>query len=99
MQERQRSDIRPLPNIKEDVRRHHPNYQSSSRILRKLLTAFNISQYELDEYEADDIIGTLSTKGNAEDAEVVVISGDKDLTQLVTDTYNRVDYPKRNYGY
>lgn len=53
--------------------------------IRKLLKAFNISQYELDEYEADDIIGTLSRKGNAEDAEVVVISGDKDLTQLVTD--------------
>ncbi|MHA6260646.1 DNA polymerase I [Sporosarcina sp. CAU 1771] len=52
--------------------------------IRKLLTAFNISQYELDEYEADDIIGTLSKDGNKEDAEVVVISGDKDLTQLAT---------------
>ena len=37
------------------------------------------------EYEADDIIGTLSRKGNEAEAEVVVISGDKDLTQLVTE--------------
>ena len=53
--------------------------------MRKLLKAYNIPQYELDQYEADDIIGTLSNKGNAEETEVVVISGDKDLTQLATD--------------
>lgn len=53
--------------------------------LRKLLDAYNIGQYELDEYEADDIIGTLSRQGEAEGVEVVVVSGDKDLTQLATD--------------
>ena len=44
-----------------------------------------LTQYELDQYEADDIIGTLSHKGDADDAEVVVITGDKDLTQLATE--------------
>ena len=53
--------------------------------LRKMLDAYNIQQYELDEYEADDIIGTLSEIGDKEEAEVVVISGDKDLTQLASD--------------
>lgn len=53
--------------------------------LRKLLEAYQIPQYELDQYEADDIIGTLSHRGNDEQAEVVVISGDKDLTQLTSD--------------
>lgn len=53
--------------------------------MRKLLKAYNIPQYELDQYEADDIIGTLSKKGNEEETEVVIISGDKDLTQLTTD--------------
>lgn len=52
--------------------------------LRKLLKAYNISQYELDQYEADDIIGTLSQIENTDD-EVVIISGDKDLTQLASD--------------
>lgn len=52
--------------------------------LRKLLEAYKIPQYELDQYEADDIIGTLSQRGDDEDAEVVVISGDKDLTQLTS---------------
>lgn len=53
--------------------------------LRKMLKAYNIPQYELDQYEADDIIGTLSHQGDKKDAEVVVISGDKDLTQLTTE--------------
>ncbi len=53
--------------------------------IRKLLEAYNIKQYELDNYEADDIIGTLSKLGDAEESEVVIISGDKDLTQLATD--------------
>ena len=53
--------------------------------LRKLLEAYNIKQYELDNYEADDIIGTLSKKADEEGSEVVIISGDKDLTQLATD--------------
>ncbi|WP_438311443.1 DNA polymerase I [Sporosarcina sp. FA9] len=53
--------------------------------LRKLLDAYNISQYELDQFEADDIIGTLSHIGDSEGTEVVIISGDKDLTQLATE--------------
>ncbi len=52
--------------------------------LRKLLEAYKITQYELDQYEADDIIGTLSLEGDKADIEVVVISGDKDLTQLAS---------------
>ncbi len=52
--------------------------------MRKLLDAYNIKQYELDQYEADDIIGTLSREGDNSEAEVIVISGDKDLTQLAT---------------
>ncbi|RBW71496.1 DNA polymerase I [Bacillus taeanensis] len=53
--------------------------------IRELLDAFNIPRYELDQYEADDIIGTLSKKAEEEDWEVKVFSGDKDLLQLVSD--------------
>ncbi|MDN4607283.1 DNA polymerase I [Sporosarcina highlanderae] len=62
-----------------------PELSEQFPYLRKLLDAFQISQYELDQYEADDIIGTLSKTGDAEGMEVVVISGDKDLTQLASD--------------
>ncbi len=53
--------------------------------IRNLLDAYNIKQYELDQYEADDIIGTLSREGNEAGVEVVVFTGDKDLTQLATE--------------
>ncbi|MBP1044553.1 DNA polymerase I [Vagococcus sp. BWB3-3] len=50
--------------------------------IRELIEAFGIQHYELADYEADDIIGTLARRVSADDFEVVVISGDKDLTQL-----------------
>ncbi|WP_106496942.1 DNA polymerase I [Lentibacillus sp. Marseille-P4043] len=62
-----------------------PELSEQFPILKELLDVFHISHYELDQYEADDIIGTLSKKGNEEDWDVTVISGDKDLLQLVSD--------------
>ncbi|WP_170007896.1 DNA polymerase I [Bacillus fonticola] len=53
--------------------------------IRKLLEAFQIQTAEVDEYEADDLIGTLSLRAEQEGFEVSVVSGDKDLTQLATD--------------
>lgn len=61
-----------------------PELSEQFPYLRKLLTAFNIPQYELENFEADDIIGTLSRTASEEGAKTVVISGDKDLTQLAT---------------
>ncbi|WP_458412253.1 DNA polymerase I [Schinkia sp. CFF1] len=53
--------------------------------IREVLDAFNIPRYELELYEADDIIGTLAKQAEKEQIEVKVISGDKDLLQLVSD--------------
>src|SRR5690625_4062810 len=61
---------------------------------RELLDAFHIKHYELDMYEADDIIGTLSQAGHNEKWDVKVISGDQDLLQLVTD-HVTVDLTKK----
>lgn len=49
-----------------------------------LLDAYGIKHYRIQGYEADDVIGTLSHQADPED-QVVVISGDKDLTQLARD--------------
>jgi DNA polymerase-1 len=53
--------------------------------IRELITALGVQYYELDNYEADDIIGTLAHKVDKELFDVVVLSGDRDLTQLATD--------------
>jgi 5'-3' exonuclease len=58
-------------------------------ICREVVTALGIAQYGSSRYEADDIIGTLSTRAQAADVPVTIVSRDKDLTQLVgaRDTY------------
>ena len=58
--------------------------------LRDLIEGLGMKHYELENYEADDIIGTLATQADKEKFDVVVLSGDKDLTQLASDNI-RVD--------
>jgi DNA polymerase-1 len=53
--------------------------------LHKLLNAYGIKWYELKDYEADDIIGTMAKEGAAAGMDVTVLSGDRDLTQLASD--------------
>ena len=53
--------------------------------IKELTTALGLKSYELKNYEADDIIGTLAKKAEADGFSVVVVSGDKDLTQLATE--------------
>jgi DNA polymerase I len=59
-----------------------PELSEQFPFIRELLDAYQISRYELENYEADDIIGTLSLQAEKEDFEIKIISGDKDLTQL-----------------
>ncbi|WP_404329507.1 DNA polymerase I [Mesobacillus maritimus] len=62
-----------------------PELSEQFPFIRELLKAYSIPQYELVNYEADDIIGTLSTVAERDGFEVKIISGDKDLTQLSSD--------------
>src|SRR5690625_184734 len=62
-----------------------PELSEQFPLSRKILEAFHIPHYELDLYEADDIIGTLATQAESEKWNVKVISGDQDLLQLVSD--------------
>ena len=55
-------------------------------VLKDVLAAMNIPRYELDGWEADDLIGTISVKDTAAGWETVIVTGDKDSLQLVTDS-------------
>jgi DNA polymerase-1 len=68
-----KANRKPMP---EDLRPQIP-------WIRKLLEAHRIPILELERYEADDVLGTLSRAGAAAGHEVVIISADKDLLQLV----------------
>jgi len=62
-----------------------PELSEQFPYVRKLIDAYGIKRYELEMYEADDIIGTLCKQAEAKGQQVIVVSGDKDLTQLATD--------------
>ncbi|WP_411747802.1 DNA polymerase I [Psychrobacillus psychrotolerans] len=62
-----------------------PELSEQFPYIRKLIDAYGIKRYELEMYEADDIIGTLSKHADEKGQQVVIVSGDKDLTQLATD--------------
>ncbi|MBS9337168.1 DNA polymerase I [Fructobacillus parabroussonetiae] len=54
--------------------------------LREMVEAHGLHNYEQIGLEADDIIGTLSRVGEKAGDQVIIITGDQDLTQLVTDS-------------
>lgn len=62
-----------------------PELSEQFPLLKEVLDAFEIKHYQLEQYEADDIIGTLSKQESDAGWEVTVISGDKDLLQLVSE--------------
>ncbi len=52
--------------------------------IKQLVDAFNIPRLELENYEADDILGTIARQAEEKGLGVKIITGDKDLLQLVT---------------
>ena len=54
-------------------------------IIKEILKAMNIDIIEMEGYEADDVLGTLSRYGEKEGLEVTILSGDRDTFQLATD--------------
>ena len=61
---------------------------------RKILDVLNLPLLELPGYEADDIIATLCGTMSGKGCEVIVVSSDKDLMQLVTDGIRLLDSAK-----
>ena len=66
---------KPMP---EELRMQVP-------VLKEVLDALNIPRYELEGWEADDLIGTISRRCEAAGWDCVVVTGDKDSLQLITD--------------
>ena len=65
--------------------------------IRRALEALNVPLFELPGYEADDLIGTLCETLCGEDCELVVVSSDKDLMQLVTENIKLFDSAKSRW--
>jgi DNA polymerase I len=54
-------------------------------VLKEVIAAMNIKQIEIDGFEADDIIGTVSELCTKEEISALIVTGDKDALQLIND--------------
>src|SRR5918995_1878125 len=66
------------PGMPDDLRAQFP-------IVREIASMMNIPTRELEGFEADDVIGTLTKKATAADVDTMIVSGDLDGLQLVDD--------------
>lgn len=65
-------------------------------IIKDLVSAFNIPQFELDGFEADDLLGTIADEVKKQKSvQTIIVTGDKDILQLVDDNKTHVFIPGR----
>ena len=62
-----------------------PEFIGQVPLLQEALRAMRIETMQMENFEADDILATLATKGEAAGLDVLVVSGDRDTFQLVTE--------------
>ena len=67
--------------------------------VRRLLDAMRVPVLEYPGFEADDVIGTLARRAEAAGCEVVIVSSDKDMLQLVTDRVSMLNPAKDDEWY
>ncbi len=83
-----------FPEYKANRAKTPDEFRSQMSYLHELVTGFGITQFEVEGYEADDIIATITKQAEAEGAEVLICTGDRDSFQLVS-PQTTVLYPKR----
>jgi len=87
-----RSEI--FPEYKANRAKTPDEFRSQMSYLHELVSAFGITQFEVEGYEADDVIATITKRAEKEGTEVFICTGDRDSFQLVNDK-TTVLYPKR----
>ncbi len=94
---------RPEPNFRDEM---YADYKANRKtppddlkeqfpLMRPLAEAIGLKVVDMAGFEADDVIGTLAKKFASSDVEVVIVSGDKDLMQLVGDGVVMLDEMKK----
>lgn len=84
MDKNYKAQRKPMP---DDLRAQLP-------YIKSVVEAFNIPAFEMQGFEADDIIGTLAKQAEEKGLEAVIVSGDKDMMQLVTEKTTVLDTMK-----
>src|SRR5580698_8505309 len=71
------------PEYKAGRKPAPPDFYEQIPVLHELLASFGWPLYELDDYEADDIMGTLAVQASAKGIDTLLITSDMDMLQLV----------------
>lgn len=74
-----------------------PEFREQVPLMKEVLKAMGITCVQMEGYEADDLLGTIAKRSEANGLEVSVISGDRDLLQLATDKI-KIRIPKTKGG-
>ena len=78
-----RKRLKMYPDYKAGRKPAPPDFYTQIPILHELLEAFNWPLYELDDYEADDIMATLAVQARKKNIETLLITSDLDALQLI----------------
>jgi DNA polymerase-1 len=73
-----------LPEYKATRKPAPPDFHAQIPLLRELLDAFHWPLYELDNYEADDIMGTFAIEADKKGIKTCLVSGDFDMLQMIS---------------
>ncbi len=82
-----------FPEYKANRKSTPDEFRSQISYIYELLNAFQIPTYEIEGFEADDLIATIVSR-MGDDSQALICSGDRDSFQLVTDSVT-VLYPKK----
>ncbi|MET9623208.1 MULTISPECIES: DNA polymerase I [unclassified Streptomyces] len=83
-----------FPEYKANRSKTPDEFKGQVELIGELLDAMNAERFAVDGFEADDVIATLATQAEAEGFEVLIVTGDRDSFQLITD-HVTVLYPTK----
>jgi DNA polymerase-1 len=74
--------------VYEDYKAHRPSMPDDLRsqipMIKEVIDAFNIHMVEMEGYEADDLLGTIAKFAEKDGVDVYIVTGDKDLCQVIS---------------
>ncbi|GAA2477579.1 DNA polymerase I [Streptomyces thermolineatus] len=83
-----------FPEYKANRAKTPDEFRSQVGLIGELLDGMSVPRFAVEGFEADDVIATLATRAAAEGYEVLIVTGDRDCLQLVTDDVT-VLYPTK----
>jgi DNA polymerase-1 len=96
---------RPTPTFRHEVFQEYKaqrpampeELKSQIKRVHQLVDAFHIPVFEVDGFEADDVLGTLSKQASEQGIEAIIVTGDNDMLQIISPSVKALA-PKRTFN-